>query len=119
VDLLQWVKDHSGFDYNQVLVNWYQDGNHYIGPHSDDETQLVPGSSIYSFSFGQERDFVVTSKKGVLETPFHESFAMKDNSLLIMEGDMQKNFKHQVPKRATSKVPHPRINITFRLFKKN
>ena len=118
VTLLDWVRKHSGKEYNQILVNCYQDGNHYIGPHSDDENQLVPGSSIYSFSFGQKRDFVVTSKKGKVEPPFKQSFPMGDNSLLIMEGDMQKNFKHQVPKRSVTNVPGPRINITFRLFKK-
>jgi alkylated DNA repair dioxygenase AlkB len=42
---------------------------------------------------------------------------MKNNSLIIMEGEMQKRYKHEVPKRSLSKAPLPRINITFRLFK--
>jgi len=110
--LLEWVCTHSGEPYKQILVNWYSDGNHYIGPHSDDERQLVPGSSIYSFSYGQERDFVIKSKDGT----YRNVITMPNNSLLIMGGDMQKYYKHSVPKRALSKCADKRINITFRLF---
>src|SRR3989338_9694986 len=63
IKLLEWVRSDSGKNYTQVLINWYQNGNHYIGSHSDDTSQLVPQSDIYSFSFGQRRDFVITSKK--------------------------------------------------------
>lgn len=117
----------SLLEYKQVLVNWYEDGNHYIGKHSDNESQLVPNSAIYSFSFGQERDFVITSKKSRRDTPSSESqrdtalqyrkvITMPTNSLLVMCGEMQKYYKHEVPKRALSKCPDPRINVTMRLF---
>jgi len=42
-DLIQkyidWANIHDNtFDiFNMALVNWYQDGEHYIGHHSDDE----------------------------------------------------------------------------------
>ena len=65
--ILKWVNKHSGLSYKQILCNWYENGNHYIGPHSDDETQLVKNSAIYSFSFGQERDFVIKSKKRIIK----------------------------------------------------
>ena len=39
--ILKWVQKHSGQPYKQMLINWYEDGNHYIGPHSDNESQLV------------------------------------------------------------------------------
>ena len=62
IKLLKFVNDRSDLEYNQVLVNWYNDGQHYIGAHSDDERQLVKDSAIYSFSFGQKRDFVIKNK---------------------------------------------------------
>jgi len=110
--LLKWVQKDSGKKYKQVLINWYEGGNHYIGPHSDDETHLVKNSSIYSFSFGEERDFVIKAKEGDerIVVP------LKDNSLIIMGGEMQRYYKHSVPKRKKSKGN--RINITFRLFTK-
>jgi len=113
--ILEWVKDHSGKPYEQILINWYENGNDYIGAHSDDEKQLVQNSDIYSFSFGQKRDFVVKAK--AKDDPFKKTMELFDNSLIIMHGDMQKHYHHLVPKRAISKCLGHRINITFRLFK--
>jgi alkylated DNA repair dioxygenase AlkB len=110
--ILEWVCNDSQKKYKQILVNWYENGNHYIGPHSDDEKQLVKKSAIYSFSFGQERDFVIKSK----DKTYRKVVKMPHNSLLVMCGEMQKYYKHSVPKRALSKCPKKRINITMRLF---
>ena len=110
--LMEWVNQHSGKQYNQCLVNWYKDGDHYIGAHSDDESQLEPNSDIYSFSFGSNRTFIITSKK---DKQFKTKLIMNDNSLIIMCGEMQKYYKHAVPK--TKVIVGQRINITFRLFK--
>lgn len=114
-DLLLWVQTHSGQPYTSILINWYGNGQHYIGPHSDNESQLVPDSSIYSFSFGQKRDFVIKSK----DKTFRKVIPMPSNSLMIMGKQMQKYYKHEVPKRALSTCPQRRINFTFRLFKNN
>lgn len=113
VKVLDWIRKDSGENYRQLLVNWYKDGQHYIGPHSDDTRQLIPNSAIYSFSFGQSRDFVVTSKK---DKSFKLTLNLKNNSLIVMGGEMQTYYKHSVPKKAISVAPKPRINITSRLF---
>lgn len=54
----------NSFDYtddckkfNQMLINWYENGHHYIGAHSDDTKQLVKNSSIVSITLGAERVF--------------------------------------------------------------
>ena len=111
--LLAWVNEHSGYSYNQVLINWYRNGQHYIGKHSDDERQLVPNSPIYSFSFGQARDFRISSKNRQIE-PI--TLNLPSNSLIVMGGEMQTHYHHEVPKRALSKCPSRRINVTLRLF---
>ena len=51
--------------FNQVLVNWYDDGNSYIGKHSDDERELIKGSPVFSISLGAERNFRIRPKKDV------------------------------------------------------
>ena len=115
--IMKWVRGHSGIlygkrqAYRQLLVNWYGNGDDYIGPHSDDEPGLVKNSAIYSFSFGQARDFVVKSKDG----EFRKVFKMTNNSLIIMGGEMQKYYKHSVPKRSVKKCAKTRINMTMRL----
>jgi alkylated DNA repair dioxygenase AlkB len=112
--LLHWVQRDSGFPYNQILINWYMDGTEHIGAHSDDTTQLVPQSKIYSFSFGAIRDFIIKSKHDP-----NKSFtlALQNNSCVIMGGFMQNHFRHEVPKRLT--VKEPRVNVTFRLYKED
>ena len=111
--LLKWVSSHSGQEYKAILINWYQDGTHYIGYHADSESSIVANSAIYSFSYGQERDFCLKSK----DKSHQQKIYMKNGSLIIMGGEMQKYYKHAVPKRALSTCPERRINITLRLFK--
>jgi len=58
-------KTETETKYNMALVNWYKDGNDYIGYHSDDVRQLVPNSPIACFSFmkeGGKRDFLLKEK---------------------------------------------------------
>uniref|UniRef100_A0A0G4HVT0 Fe2OG dioxygenase domain-containing protein n=1 Tax=Chromera velia CCMP2878 TaxID=1169474 RepID=A0A0G4HVT0_9ALVE len=116
--LCAFASDHAGCDMNGVLVNWYQDGSHYIGWHSDDESSMVSGSPIYSFTFaeaGGRRDFVVRDKKKKEKV---RTFELENNGLLIMGGSrFQSLFQHSVPKRAPSKCPGRRINVTIRAFK--
>lgn len=120
VRLLGWTNSlakntwNIDLPYNGMVVNWYQTGDHYIGAHSDDEKQLVPNSPIFSFSYGTLRQFKITARKG--SVPSFDSFSIPlgHNSVVIMGGEMQKHYKHEVPK---SKTQESRINITLRMFK--
>lgn len=40
--LLDYVNNMGYGTYDQILVNWYMNGHHYIGSHADDEKQLIP-----------------------------------------------------------------------------
>ena len=104
--------------FNSALVNWYMDGNSYIGPHADDERALHPASPIFSFSLGQMRVFRIRD-------PRHGNVVVRDVELrsgewLVMGGRMQAEFKHEVVKVAGRKgqLLGPRVNITFRQMKK-
>jgi len=118
--LVAWVNRHAHkhlsvneeLSYNGVLVNFLEDGYHYVGAHSDSEKQLVPNMPIYSFSFGATRTFRVTAKDKSMENLDVE---MPHNTLLVMGGKMQKRYKHEVPKAL--KIKKKRINITVRIFK--
>ena len=98
--------------FNQLLINWYRDGNHYIGKHSDNESQIVKDSPIMSISLGSKREFIIRDKK---TSDIVLDLEMVNNSYLIMCGEMQKNYTHEVPKDKKSK--DRRINITMRQFK--
>lgn len=113
--LLNWVNAFTGKNYQQILVNWYPDGSAGIGLHADSTTQLVENSDIFSFSYGATRKFRVVHKKG--SEIYSRIFELPDNSLVIMQKQMQTHYKHEVVK--DPKVKERRINITFRLFKEN
>jgi len=116
VTLMEYVREHSEKEYNQLFINWYEDGTDYIGYHSD-KGPLFPGASIYSFSYGQEREFYIRPNKKSVDPDFKLDLIMPHNSMIIMGGDMQKYYQHSVPKRSANKYPDRRINITMRLFK--
>jgi len=92
--------------YNAVLCNLYRDGNGSVGLHADDEPEMGP--VIASVSLGAERLFRLKRRDG--SVAFSER--LPHGSLLIMAGDTQKNFRHEVPKEPG--ITQPRINLTFR-----
>ena len=92
--------------YNAVLCNLYRDGNDSVGLHADAEPEMGP--VIASLSLGATRTFRLREKGGAVA--FSER--LPGGSLLIMAGQTQKNFKHEVPKEP--RVTQPRINLTFR-----
>lgn len=92
--------------YNAVLCNLYRDGNDSVGLHADAEPEMGP--VIASVSLGAKRLFRLRGKGGTVA--FCEG--LPHGSLLIMAGNTQKHFKHEVPKEPG--VIQPRINLTFR-----
>lgn len=102
------------FDFNGVLVNLYKDFTDYIGWHADDERDLIPGAPILSFSFGSSRDFKIR-RKIQKEAEAVRTVKTLHNFLIVMGGDMQKEYEHSVLKSA--KVGGWRINVTVRAFK--
>ncbi|KAL4155080.1 hypothetical protein PRNP1_007194 [Phytophthora ramorum] len=101
------------------LVNWYENGNHYIGPHADDERDMMACSPIVALSLGATRRFVLT-KKTSKSAPQGDGavtrleLQMEDGDLTIMGGTTQRTHKHAVPKMARCR--EPRISITLRCF---
>jgi alkylated DNA repair dioxygenase AlkB len=92
--------------YNAVLCNLYRDGNDSVGLHADAEPEMGP--VIASLSLGATRLFRLKAKDGTVA--FSER--LPGGGLLIMAGQTQKNFKHEVPKEP--RVTQARINLTFR-----
>lgn len=102
------AEERTGAEYNSCLLNLYHSGGEGMGWHSDDEKEIVAGSSIASLSFGAERKFSLKHK----ETKETVSVMLENGSLLDMRGQTQRCWVHQMPK--TKKVCEPRVNLTFR-----
>jgi alkylated DNA repair dioxygenase AlkB len=80
-----------------------------MGWHADDEPEFGERPVIASVSFGGTRRFQLRPKRREGPTA---SIELTHGSLLIMRGDTQANWLHQVPK--TSKAVEERVNLTFR-----
>ena len=91
------------------LANLYRDGNDSMGWHSDDEKVLGKNPVIASLSLGAERKFMLKHKNLPQLT---KEMLLQSGSLLVMQGETQHFWKHQLPK--TKRNHHPRINLTFR-----
>jgi alkylated DNA repair dioxygenase AlkB len=98
-----------GQDFNCVLCNLYRDGRDSMGWHADNERELGPAPVIASISLGAERQFQLKSRT---DSTQRHALLLEHGSLLVMAGDLQQHWLHQLPK--TARVDRPRINLTFR-----
>lgn len=97
--------------FNSVLLNQYRNGNDSISWHTDAEKELGANPIIGSVNFGATRKFQLRHSK----TKEKIEIELTHGSLLIMQGELQHFWQHQVPK-TTQKV-NERINLTFREIK--
>ncbi len=98
------------YRFNSVLANLYRNGRDSMGCHADDEKELGENPLIASLSFGAQRllRFRHARLGHKLDLP------LVHGDLLIMAGELQHHWKHELPK--TRKCDRPRINLTFRLI---
>lgn len=108
LDLKEKIEKFTGVKYNSVLLNYYRDGNDSMGKHSDNEKELGLNPNIASISLGGTRELIITSKFDKTK----KILSLENGSLLVMKGDSQKLYTHQINK--TKKEVKPRVNLTFR-----
>jgi len=99
-------------NFTTVLLNLYRNGKDSNGWHADNEKELGRNPVIASVSFGAERIFHLQHNS---ITEAKQKITLQNGSLLIMKGETQHYWKHQIPK--TAKEIGPRINLTFRIIK--
>jgi alkylated DNA repair dioxygenase AlkB len=106
--ILNRVNQLTDSNFNGILVNKYNDGSDYIGPHSDDERRLGR-NGVVSISIGTERTFRIRNKSN---KEFVIDVKVSDGDMYWMKGDFQKHYTHEIPKQ--KKVKNQRISLTFR-----
>jgi alkylated DNA repair dioxygenase AlkB len=105
------IEPKANVIFNSVLLNRYRDGNDSISWHTDAEKELGENPVIASVNFGAERKFQLKHK----DTNERIDIVLQHGSLLIMQGELQHYWKHQIPK--TKKPLGERVNLTFRVIK--
>lgn len=103
-----FMKDQSELLFNGILINRYDDGNDYIGAHSDNEHNLST-VGVIAISYGATRKFRIRNKatKNVVA-----DILTLPNTIIQMEGQFQKEFTHEIP--IEKKVLEARYSFTFR-----
>lgn len=110
--LLPEVNKSLGTKFNGILVNRYINGEKYLSAHSDEESGLdkTGRKMVVGLAYGPGvRTFRIrdkATKKIVLD---HQH---QPKSLLVMEGEFQRDFSHEIA--IQKKVKGERISITFR-----
>lgn len=108
----QEVEQIVNCDFTTVLLNYYRDGKDSNGWHADNEKELGKNPIIASVSFGATRSFQLKHNS----LPDQKlKIDLEHGSLLIMQGETQHYWKHQIPK--TTRPIGERINLTFRIIK--
>ena len=114
-------------DYDSVHGNYYPDEGAGVVAHADDEPQLIPGAPIFSYTFLKDddntraREFVIKAKPRkdhIDKTTGGIKIRLESGDLLVMAGDMQADFVHELPKLSGQPegVYAPRLNFTVRRF---
>jgi alkylated DNA repair dioxygenase AlkB len=106
--LREWAENISGALYNAVLLNLYRNGGDCVGWHSDNEAGLGDRPTIASLSLGATRRFQFRHRR----TKETITLELREGHWLIMAGETQRFWLHQVPK--TTAPVGRRINLTFR-----
>lgn len=109
-EILDDVNYYLETSFNGILVNVYRNGEHYLSAHSDNERGLDKNRKMVAgISYGAVRTFRIReskSRKIVLD------LQPKPGTLIIMEGEFQREFLHEIPQQ--KKVKEERISLTFR-----
>lgn len=108
-DIKTKVEAFAEHKFNTLLINLYRNGNDSNGWHADNEKELGKNPVIASISFGEERPFHFKHRN--IKEQRHK-LILEHGSLLVMSGEMQHYWLHQIAK--TKKEIAPRINLTLR-----
>lgn len=110
--LKQKIETIAECEFTTCLLNLYRNGQDSNGWHADNEKELGKNPIIASISLGADRFFHL--KHNTIPGLKHK-ILLEHGSLLLMKGETQHFWKHQIPK--TAKPIGERINLTFRIIK--
>ena len=111
LEIKKAIENQLKTEFTSCLANLYRSGQDSNGWHADDEKELGKNPTIASVTFGEERIFHFKHK---YDTSEKLKLTLHHGSLLLMKGETQHFWLHQIPK--TKKQVAPRINLTFRII---
>ena len=111
VPVVDRLREVLGVEFNNCLLNYYLDGRGKMGFHSDDTSELVPGSVVGIVTLGEPRPLTFRSR---VDPEVRHVFRPEPGSLLTMELPVQDAWAHAIKKR---RFAGERISLTWRAFR--
>jgi alkylated DNA repair dioxygenase AlkB len=108
-EIREKIEKTAQIDFSHVLLNYYRNGQDSMGWHRDNEKVLGTNPIIASVSFGVTRKFQF---RRYHDKSMKKEITLEHGSLLLMTGETQHHWEHQLPK--TRLVKGERVNLTFR-----
>ncbi|QCX02270.1 alpha-ketoglutarate-dependent dioxygenase AlkB [Aggregatimonas sangjinii] len=105
------IETKTQVEFTTCLLNLYRNGKDSNGWHADNEKELGENPVIASVTLGQERYFHLKHRS---KKELKYKILLKHGSLLLMQGETQHHWLHQIPK--TARPIGERINLTFRVI---
>lgn len=105
------IETKTHVEFTTCLLNLYRNGKDSNGWHADNEKELGKNPVIASVTLGQERYFHLKHRS---KKELKRKILLKHGSLLLMQGETQHHWLHQIAK--TAKPIGERINLTFRVI---
>ncbi|MFC0185587.1 Alkylated DNA repair dioxygenase AlkB [Pseudarcicella hirudinis] len=112
LEIRQKAEEISKVRFTSALLNLYRDGKDSMGWHRDNEKELGLNPVIGSVTFGASRCFQLRNYQ---DKKLIRSIDLSHGSFLLMQGETQHFWEHQLPK--VKNTVDVRINITFRVIK--
>jgi len=93
LSLRDFVADNAGFEPNNVLLNYYENGLSKMGYHSDQTDILAAGTGIAIFSLGSVRKIKF---KSIADPDIHKEICLNPGSFFYMTQEVQNYWKHAI-----------------------
>lgn len=106
--LIIQIEKVLGFEPNNCLINFYENGQARMGWHSDQIDILYPGTGVAIVSLGSERSLKF---RKISNSEITKEYLLASGSSLYMTQSVQKEWQHAIPKCETSQA---RMSLTFR-----
>ena len=121
--IFEYIKTKDS-NYNQVIVNWYEDGEDYISQHSDCCRGMIEDYKICIVSFysplhpnkkeEEARTLKLLPKSFTISLKSEYNIPLTNGMILEMCGNTQEEFTHGINKERNKSK---RISISFRQMK--
>ncbi len=109
LEIKKLVQDKTKKEFNYCLINYYEDCDHFLNYHQDDERDLGEKPDIAGVTFGAKRRLLF---KNIKNQKLIREIRPNNGSLYIMRYPTNSFWKHSIPKEKA--INKPRISLTFR-----